>query len=157
MCVQRSFKGWGSSMKTHQLARNLRILGELLLSGPNVDLQNLSLASRRLVGTSPRSSIGLHTLLDLSKVTKREWLEVVDKHGIPIEIRQRDAARDILHKLLRFLADNEEAYRGLRASGEAVGEEASEELLQSLNGLLRGTKYENNASTPLFAERDSDQ
>lgn len=133
----RKYSGeWASSMKTHQLARYLRNLADLLLDGPNVELQNLSLAPRHIIGRGRRSAVGLHTLLNLSKVSKREWLALVKKYEIPLQVRPRDAARDILDKLLRYLADNESARDTLRKGISAESEEASQELLRSLGALL---------------------
>ena len=81
-------------------------------------------------------ALNLATLAALSRIDKHEWIDFIEQHRFPIEIRPRDAARDILGKLLKFLEEEPAAIEYLqhRAQSESV---APPELSRALRALLK--------------------
>lgn len=95
-------------MKTHEFAKALTQFAKMLRSVPNqdidefgYDLQNLSNKSVKNIG------ISLSALASLSKYSKSDWEKVVYDFELPVEIRPRDAARDVMGKILTYLAEND--------------------------------------------------
>ena len=126
-------------MKTHELARALTLLSRILKSGPNVDLKELDLSSHESIKKSGNADIelGLSTLVSLSRVDKQQWLSIIDDYGFPIEVRKRDASRDILGKLLRYLEKTPEARKRLADGAKEKSTQASPELLRALEVLIK--------------------
>jgi hypothetical protein len=125
-------------MKTHELAKELRKLADVLDSAPNVALDRVALSKRdSLPFNSGQIAVSLSTLVELSRVDKRQWLALIDELGFPIEIRPRDASRDIIGKLLTYLEANESARERLKTKAASKGAQASPELMKALNSLLK--------------------
>jgi hypothetical protein len=124
-------------MKTHELAKGLKILAEILEKGENIQLESASIASSRLNRLdSGQIAVSLATLSDLSRVDKKQWTLFINDLDFPIEIRPRDASRDILGKLLNYLETNEKAREQLKNKATKVSE-ASPELMRALSSLLK--------------------
>lgn len=125
-------------MKTHELARALSQLAGLLRSGPNVDLGDakiLALGPQQL--THPTDvAASLSALVELSRIDKRNWAALIREYDFPIEIRARDASRDILGKLASYLEANGEARERLKAGVAKRKGQASPELMKALSSLL---------------------
>ncbi len=127
-------------MKTHELAGALTRLAKLLLALPNSELSDFERDVKSLAGSANLEGIAvnLSTLATLSRIDKRQWMELVRTYALPIEIRPRDASRDILGKLLSYLEENAEAREKLkRRMVEPKGVEASPALMKALGILLR--------------------
>jgi hypothetical protein len=126
-------------MRTHDLARELMRLGRVLQKAPNLDLSDLEVILSRSTPhlTPSQMAVSLSTLVDLSRVDKREWLELIYNYGFDIPVRPRDASRDILGKLLRYLETNEEARERLKKSVPSRSSQASPELMKALSSLLK--------------------
>ena len=125
-------------MKTHELAKELRRLADVLDSAPNLALDRVALSRRdSLPFNSGQMALSLSTLVELSRVDKRQWLALIDELGFPIEIRPRDASRDIIGKLLTYLESNESARERLKTKAASKGAQASPELMKALNSLLK--------------------
>ena len=125
-------------MKTHDLAKALRSLASLLEKAPNVLLEDAlvtTLAATKL--NSSQMAVSLSTLVELSRVDKQQWLAFINDLGFPIEVRPRDASRDILGKLLSYLETNEAARERLKTKAASRGSEASPELMKALSSLLK--------------------
>jgi len=124
-------------MKTHELAKALNDLARALRAGPNVDLRSLRIeepASRKVDSTAV--PVALSTLAMLSEFGKEEWLAFIQEHNLPIEVRPRDAARDILGKLLKFLVSNPSARNQLTHSAQKDRSSTSAELRRTLQLLM---------------------
>nr|WP_319485691.1 hypothetical protein [uncultured Cohaesibacter sp.] len=127
-------------MKSHSLARELIALGEALLSAPNVETKNIS----SLLKMESQSSIqrkemgmGITTMAHLSKYSKAEWIEFAEAHKIPINFNERDSSRNIMGKIMSYLAENESEMKRVRES--VVDEGGSSNRLNSaFSILLRG-------------------
>jgi hypothetical protein len=121
-------------MKTHEIATALTLLARLLKSGPNVPLEEFGQTSRKApdAGEIP---VALSTLVALSGIEKAQWLALIKEHNFPIEIRPRDASRDILGKLLNYLEQNADAREKLVSNVQRV--RPSPELRRALDILLR--------------------
>lgn len=122
-------------MKTHDLAKHLSVLARVLRAGPNIELQNLKLESPRKVDESS-IPVALSTLAVLSEFGKEEWLSFINDHDLPIDIRPRDAARDILGKLLKYLVENPQVRNELSHSAAKERSNTSKELSRTLQLLL---------------------
>lgn len=126
-------------MTTHDFARELTRFAKVLQRAPNLDLGDLEVILSRSIPHLSRSqmAVSLSTLVDLSRVDKREWIELILSYGFDIPIRPRDASRDILGKLLRYLETNEEARNRLKRDVPVRSSQASPELMRALSSLLR--------------------
>lgn len=125
-------------MKTHDLAEALEHLARMLRAGPNTLLSKIRFDGGRDAPSEHQIAVNLTTLAELSKVDKAQWIQLIRHYSLPIEVRPRDASRDILGKLLRFLEDHPDARRSLR--NRVVHEQstgASPELLRALSVLMR--------------------
>ncbi|MFP9137894.1 hypothetical protein ACLI1C_12015 [Devosia sp. XGJD_8] len=123
-------------MKTHDLGRALTQLGKVLRSLPNQDVD--SLGAETFSSQKPDANIGisLSALAALSKFSKTDWEKVVKDFALPIELRQRDAARDIMGKILTYLADNEAERQRIAMSSRSTSDRPSE-LTSALEFLLK--------------------
>ena len=102
-------------MKTHELGNALQELSRVLKSGPDVEIQNLhDFLAREKHPSNDTLKIGLATLVDLSRVDKKKWLALIKEYNFPINTRPRDASRDLLGKLLRYLETHAEARETLK-------------------------------------------
>ena len=134
-------------MKAHELAAALRVLSSLLKNGPNVEItefSNLSFFPRddfRLQLPSRRNSevpLALSALLSLSRIDKKDWIALVADLGVEIDVRPRDASRDIVGKVLRVLENDTEARERLERRIRSKDSKASPELARALSSLLGG-------------------
>lgn len=132
-------------MKSHQLASSLRTLADLLKSGPNVEIDELSLMAPRheqkeiFAKATHRKGdlpIALSALLSLSRIDKVEWMSLISDLGLHVDVRPRDASRDILGKVLRVLEREPEARLLLSKKVTSKDATASPELARALSSLL---------------------
>ncbi len=123
-------------MKTHELAQALMLVAKMLREGPDVDLKDL--AGSFSPSSSKGIAVNLSTLAELSRVDKRQWRSLVVEYGFPLKIRDRDASRDILGKLLGYLEKNPEAREKLKSVARSTAQQApAPELLRALEVLAR--------------------
>lgn len=129
-------------MKTHDFAEAMMMLARVIRSGPDVELTRESLD--RFLAPRPRNSdeiaVNLATLAALARIQKSEWISFVREYQIPIDLRARDASRDILGKLLRHLEDHPEERSRLERRTVARTAKESPELMKALTILLRDPK-----------------
>ena len=127
-------------MKTHELSKALIELAHLLQMGPNVDLKGWQptnhLGQQKLPLSNDSIAVNLSTLASLSNVNKQQWHELIIEYGFPIEIRARDASRDIIGKLLVYLEKNAEARKKLRTGAMKRKSTVSAPLMQALSALM---------------------
>jgi hypothetical protein len=125
-------------VKSHHLARALNELARILEAGPSVDVRQLKLAPIQHAGQSASSSMAINvtTLANLARIDKAQWLLFIRENGLPIPTRPRDASRDVLGKLLKYLESNPEARRKLKESLMKSSRQSSPELMQALSLLL---------------------
>jgi hypothetical protein len=126
-------------MKTHELAKALRLLASLLEKSTNIQLEEVTIAT---AGDSKLNSaqmaVSLNTLVELSRVDKQQWLAFIQELGFPIEVGPRDGARNVLGKLLSYLESNKDAREKLKTKAASKGSEASPELMKALSSLMKG-------------------
>lgn len=133
-------------MKTHELADALRGLAKLLKHGPNIDISELeSYGIPGLLGTpriptnlSDDLPLALSALVSLSRIDKQEWISLVKDLGLNVDLRPRDASRDIMGKVLRVLETEPEARDLLARRVKNRTVHASPELARALSSLLNG-------------------
>jgi hypothetical protein len=124
-------------MKTHELAKALRTVASMLEDAANIPLEEATITTTAAKLNSSQMAVSLSTLVELSRVDKQQWLAFIKDLGFPIEIRPRDASRDILGKLLSYLETNEGARERLKTKAASKGAEASPELMKALSSLLK--------------------
>lgn len=97
-------------MKTHDMASALTEMAKALKAMPNIELHDaLQPSGLQGSGKTAEIAVSLATLASLSSYGKNEWLNVIVEYELPISIRPRDAARDVLGKLLTYLEENKSA------------------------------------------------
>ncbi len=128
-------------MKTHDLARALSQFARVLRESPNMELESLGRVFRESTSTQSAGgmAVNLATLAELARIDKSQWQHFISEYNFPIEVRPRDASRDILGKLLRYLEENPSALQRLRNRIVHDHGEASPELLRAFKTLLRDT------------------
>lgn len=123
-------------MKTHDVAKALSTIARILRSLPNQELESFGdlVASTK---SEPATNIGvsLSTLAVFSSYGKNDWERVISDFELPIEIRPRDAARDVMGKILTYLADNNDERVRIARKSSGAPEKASE-LSNALSFLL---------------------
>jgi len=132
-------------MYTHELADALKKLATILKNGPNMQLGEIS----DLVASFSRPSVhsikskgsddlpmALSALLSLARIDKQEWIKLIEDMRLDVEIRPRDASRDIMGKVLRVLEINPEARMRLQKRVNSKDVQASPELARALSSLL---------------------
>lgn len=131
-------------MRTHELSRALQILSKILKSGPDMDLEDWSYTTKKKDFSSEDISIkdadipaALYTLVKLNDVSKSQWIALMKEYNIDIEIRPRDANRDIVGKILNYLASNPNARESLISNNSKKSVSVSSELANALNLLLK--------------------
>lgn len=132
-------------MDTHELAEALKKLSVALRRGPKIDINDLSSYAALLPTADrlPRTRrpddlpLALSALLSLSRVDKQEWIELIRDLGLRIDVRPRDASRDILGKVLRVLEAEPEARERLQSRVKNREAHASPELARALSSLLK--------------------
>ena len=129
-------------MKAHEVSEALKTLAKLLKSGPNVDIRDLpgfdliSRFDRPVHKINEDLPLALSALVSLSRIDKQEWIALINDLGLKIELRPRDASRDIVGKVLRLL-ESEPAARELLARKVRNREShSSPELARALSSLL---------------------
>jgi hypothetical protein len=125
-------------MKTHELARYLRMLAKLLEESPDEQLESFNLGrGKRPPPDSANIPVALSTLVSLSEFDKTQWENLIKEFGFPISVRPRDASRDVLGKLLKFLEQNPDARRRVVFRAHEGRSQTSPELMRALDLLLK--------------------
>lgn len=130
------------SISSHEFARLLRKLATQLRKGPDMDAD---LAIDRIIERpasieggvkSDDLPVALSALLSLSSVDKSEWISLISELGLSVDVRPRDASRDIMGKVLKVLESQPLARQKLQSSIKERKTKASPELAQALSSLL---------------------
>lgn len=130
-------------MKSHDFAKQLALMAQVLRAAPNIELEN-SMDWESVFQKRSHSTVGdediphaLNMLVGLNNVSKQQWLSLIEEFGFAIDIRPRDANRDIFGKLFRFLADHPEERVRLVGKKSRKPIKESEELANALTILMR--------------------
>lgn len=129
-------------MKTHSLAKELIALGEALLQGPNIDSKKLGMidlsSTTKDSDSEAEMAFGITTLAQLSKYTRVEWVQFARDHSLPVNFNERDSARNIMGKIMSYLANDEHEMQRVRQS-VSQAKPSSNRLNQALNTLLKSS------------------
>lgn len=131
-------------MRTHELAESLRKLASWLKKGPDIDLDDLSSISllttdettRRPLSKKSNVAASLNALLSISEFEKPDLLDLAKDLGLKVDVRARDATRDILGKVLKALEQQPEARIKLQNKASEKEASGSPELAKALSALL---------------------
>jgi hypothetical protein len=125
-------------MKTHEIAKVLSALAQGLRDAPD---QSLDEFTSRTANPKPNPAsipTALSTLVALADFDKRQWQAFISEYEMPIQVRPRDASRDILGKVLKHLEQNPQARQRLRnAVTHRPRTDISPELMSALQLLLK--------------------
>ncbi|WP_340053383.1 hypothetical protein [Pseudomonas sp. JAI120] len=131
-------------MRTHELSKTLSSLAKILKMGPDIDIEDWSILSNLKPQTGHGAPLkedaipmALYTLVKLNDVSKSQWLSLIKDFDIDVEIRPRDANRDIVGKILAYLATNAQARENLLKTSSKKNVSESTELANALNLLLK--------------------
>ena len=124
-------------MKTHELAKALEALASVLRATPNVPMDELTALTPRRKPESSEIPLALSTLVGLAEIDKGQWLEFIRSNGFSIDVRPRDASRDVVGKLLRYLEQSPEARKKITNVAERSRSQTSPELQKALDFLLK--------------------
>jgi len=130
-------------MKTHEFAKVLMTMAKVLRNGPDVEVEDLQIPTfNRLPSDSAnvrREDIphALNILVGLNNVPKQEWIALIEAFDFDVEIRPRDANRDIYGKLLKYLSDYPQERQRLIGRKEKQPAGVSNELADALTLLLK--------------------
>lgn len=134
-------------MKTHDLAKNLQMLSRILKSAPNMDLDDLNfnyLLKTNFLKKKELNNIdehdmpsALYNLVALNGINKSQWLKFIADYNLNIQVRDRDANRDIVGKILNYYANNPSERDRLVSKNIKRSSTGSDELANALNLLLK--------------------
>lgn len=130
-------------MKSHDFAKHLMTMAKVLKSSPNVELEEMNISG---LFNAPSEKVQLATediphalsmLVGLNNVPKQQWIDLINEYDFAVEIRARDANRDIYGKLLKYLSDNPQARMRLTSKKNKQSAGVSTELADALTLLLK--------------------
>lgn len=123
-------------MKTHDLAKAMNAMAKILRAMPNQELDAFGESISKGRGREVESvGVSLSTLAAFSKYSKADWQTLVSDFELPIEINQKNSSRDVMGKILAYLADNDE--ERVRVARKAqLTSDGSSELSSALSFLL---------------------
>jgi hypothetical protein len=125
-------------MKTHEIARTLSLLAQALKEAPDQTLNELVSGNARPKPNPASIPTALSTLVALSDFDKKQWQSFIIEYGMPIQVRPRDASRDIIGKILKYLEQSPEARRRVQnAVTQRPRSDISPELMSALQLLLK--------------------
>lgn len=124
-------------MRTHELAKALEGLAKILKAMDNVALDELSALPTRRRPDSSEIPLALSTLVGLADIDKTQWVSFINANKFPIQVRPRDASRDVVGKLLRYLEQSPEARKKIKSVAENTRSHTSPELQKALDFLLK--------------------
>lgn len=125
-------------MKAHEAARFLAQLAKILREAPNREISELRFSKTRHRAELNTDEIALNvsTLLALSRISKRTWVEFIEENRWPIEVKARDSARNLIGKVLKYLESHPNALEQLHRRTAYRTGRSSKELLDALSSLL---------------------
>lgn len=120
-------------MKTHDFAKQLTVLAKALRALPNIEVEQLG----NLQAKGPNLAVGLSTLTSLAEIEKAQWIDFIRQHDLPIEVRARDASRDIVGKIMNYLQTDKDARNRIANAAASSRGSVSSELQRAFDILLR--------------------
>ena len=75
-------------------------------------------------------------LVNLNEMKKSQWLDLIENFDFDIDVRPRDATRDVIGKLLSYLSENQEEREKLIGKKVKKRDSVSLELADALSILL---------------------
>jgi hypothetical protein len=125
-------------LKSHDVAKALAELTQILKASPNSEIGKLQLTEpvKNKMGSS-QIAVSLDILISLATIDKSEWLNFASEMSLPMEFRPRDGSRDILGKIFRYLEENQEAREKIKAKVRQKSSiEGSDSVIKALSLLI---------------------
>lgn len=125
-------------MKSHELAKALNELVNILKAQPSVELSKMKLSASppvQKLGTN-QIAVSLDVLISLATIDKSEWLNFAKEMKLPLEFRPRDGSRDILGKIFKYLEENRDAREMVKARVRQKSLEGSASVMKALSLLI---------------------
>ena len=129
-------------MKTHDFARSMQRFAKILLDTPNIDVGDVKFERPFVANSSVDVAVSLHAIAQLAKIDKNQWMALIEENNFNIKFRPRDASRDIIGKLLKYLSDHPEELDKLERSIKRKSSRGENELTKALD-LLIPKRFEN--------------
>jgi hypothetical protein len=128
---------------TLELAEILEELARILRRLPDSELSSAMkpitiMGSKKPEKVSSRALGGI-SLARISKYPKSELIKLIKENQIPIEVRAKDSAENVLRRLRNYLEENRNSKRKIR--NQVVHGKTSPELSSALSYLLKD-RYE---------------
>jgi hypothetical protein len=126
-------------MKTHDLAKALEILINVLKASPNVELNQLTFDKPTVIKPKDMKfdPISFGSFVAFATFTKRQWVDLINEYNLPIKILTTDSSRDIMGKIMKYFNEDIEARVRLMNEIERKSSKASPELMNALATLLK--------------------
>ena len=125
-------------MKTHDLAKTLSTVVQILRNSRNVELEDLVLGNQvRAVSSITDIPVALSALVALSKFDKMQWRAIIKEYNLPLEVKSTESGRDVVGKILRHLEQNPESRLKIQSAVHKDKPDVSLELMNALNYLLK--------------------
>jgi hypothetical protein len=128
-------------MKTHEFADALMLFARMLKAGRNVEINDWiesgsPVAAAGSDSASAEVGLSLAVMGSLSRYTKAQWRALLTDWRLPVEIRPSDSVRDLIGRVLGYLADHPDAIRRVRAESAKKSTKVSPQLQRALAILL---------------------
>ena len=128
-------------MKTSELAKGMKDLTAYLETLNDIDVKDLKKQTAKKFETRD-VAVNLYTLLQLSKIKKSEWLDLIKEFNFNIKLDYKASSRDIIGKILTYLEKNPEAQNTLKSSFKKKGvKSGGRSSLTSALDLILGENY----------------
>lgn len=130
-------------MRTHELAHILEGLARLLLAQSDKEVGDIGssvVRAKRARNTKQyHRQHRIEQLIQVLSLTKPQLREIVDTFNLPVEITDRNSARDVLGRLTAVLRDRPELLQRMRNTAVHGRKDANPQLQAALE-LLLGTE-----------------
>lgn len=123
-------------MRTHELAKALRELAQVLSGAPDVEVADLKPSDLRKNRQSMRKP-EFEQFRGMFTLDKKQLVAFVDEFCLPIRVRPRDAGRDVLAKIQKYFTAHPDTWKKVSADLAHSRSPVSPALMSALNLLLR--------------------
>ena len=88
-----------------QFIKALEVISKFIEDSGIEDISEISTVSTKKMN-SQTVAVNLYTLAQLSKISKSEWIRLINEYEFDIKLNPRASSRDIIGKVLSYLESN---------------------------------------------------
>lgn len=122
-------------MKTKEVIKTLKLLTSLL-EASNKDIIEDIFTKKANNFSHEQLIVNIDTLIKLGSIDKNQWIDFAKANSINIDVRPRDASRDVLDKILKYIEKNPDVQKIIAKKAENVSSMHSPELTNALKILM---------------------